>query len=144
MKARIDEQRDTRDGLEGEAKRAATAIDRIGPHPTPDLLRQLALATRQMLRDENGAYRRDLLKAVAQRVEVASKTHLRISGCKVELLRTLSANTGVEMAALDVPTHEPAWRPLSDETDYYEYAIVLQRIPRSDKGRPRPSTRKIS
>lgn len=79
-------------------------------------------------------YRRDLLKAVAQRVDVTPKGGLRVSGCKVELLRAISANNGVESAAPDVRTHEPAWRPLSDEADQYAYAIVLQRLPRSDKG----------
>jgi site-specific DNA recombinase len=114
LKARISELRDARDGLEGEANRAAAAIERMGPNLTPALLKQFAKATREMLRDENGAYRRDLLKAVAQRVEVVTKTHLRISGCKVELLRTLSANNGVETAALDVLTHVPGWRALLD------------------------------
>jgi site-specific DNA recombinase len=69
---------------------------------------------REMLRDENGGYRRDLLKAVAQRVEVTSKGGLRISECKVELLRTLSATNGVESASLDVLTHARGWRALLD------------------------------
>ncbi len=30
-----------------------------------------------------------------------------------------------------------AWRALSDETDNYEYAIVLHRLSRRDKGRKR-------
>ena len=70
--------------------------------------------TREMLRDENGGYRRHLLKAVAQRVDVTSKDELRISGCKVELLRTLAANNGVESASLDVLTHARVWRALQD------------------------------
>ena len=114
LKARINELRNTRDSLEGEAQRAAAAIERLGPSLTPELLKRFAEATRMMLRDENGAYRRDLLKAVTQRVEVTSNKGLTISGCKVELLRTLSANNGVEEAALDVPTRDPAWRALLD------------------------------
>ncbi|WP_299005953.1 recombinase family protein [uncultured Caulobacter sp.] len=114
LKARLNELRDTRDSLQGEAQRAAAAMDRMGPNLTPDLLRRFAEATRVMLRDENGIYRRDLLKAVAQRIEVTSKTAMKISGCKVELLRTLSANNGVEAAALDVRTREPEWRALQD------------------------------
>jgi hypothetical protein len=58
-------------------------------------------------------------------------------GSRIELLRTLAANGGVESAALDVRSFAPKWRPLSDEADHYEYAIVLHRIPRSDKGRKR-------
>ena len=137
LKTRIHGLRETRDGLEGEANRTAAAIERMGTALTPELLKQFAKATRQMLRDENGGYRRDLLKAVAQRVDVTPEGGLRVSGCKVELLRAISANNGVESAALDVRTREPAWRPLSDETDHYEYAIVLKRPPRTDKGRPR-------
>lgn len=81
---------------------------------TPELLKQFAKATREMLRDENGGYRRDLLKAVAQRVDVTPEGGLRVSGCKVELLRAISANNGVESAALDVRTREPVWRALQD------------------------------
>ena len=114
LKARIAELRDARDGLEGEAKRAAAAVERLGTTLTPELLAQFAIATRQMLRDENGGYRRDLLKAVAQRVEVTSKGALRVSGCKVELLRAISANNGVEAATLDVRTHDLGWRALLD------------------------------
>jgi site-specific DNA recombinase len=114
LKLRINELRETRAGLEGEAQRAAAALDRMDPNLTPDLLKRFAKATREMLRDENGGYRRDLLKAVAQRVEVTSEGGLRISGCKVELLRTLSANNGVESASLDVLTHARGWRALLD------------------------------
>lgn len=114
FKDRILELRQTRDSLDGQADRAAAAMERMGTTLTPALVKQFALATRQMLRDENGGYRRDLLKAVAQRVDVTPKGGLRVSGCAVELLRTISANNGVESAALDVRTHEPGWRALLD------------------------------
>ena len=42
------------------------------------------------MRTENGGYRRDHLRALAQRVEVDSK-EVRIMGSKSELLRTLVA-----------------------------------------------------
>lgn len=125
LKVRINELRETRDGLEGEAQRAAAALDRMGPNLTPDLLKRFAKATREMLRDENGGYRRDLLKAVAQRVEVTPEGGLRISGCKVELLRTLSANNGVESASLDVLTHGRGWRALLNETENYIFSMAL-------------------
>ncbi|CAN5201959.1 hypothetical protein BH10PSE3_BH10PSE3_01450 [soil metagenome] len=114
LKSRIVELRQLRDGLEGEATRTAAAVERMGASLTPELLKQFAKATRQMLRDENGGYRRDLLKAVAQRVDVSPDRGLRVSGCKVELLRAITANNGVESAALDVRTHEPVWRALLD------------------------------
>jgi hypothetical protein len=78
-----------------------------------------------MPRDENGGYRRHQLKAVAQRVEVSSKDELRISGCRVELLRTLAANNGVESASLDVLTHARSWRAMLNETENYIFAIAL-------------------
>lgn len=114
LKSRIFELREIRDGLEGEATRTAAAVERMGTSLTPALLKQFAKATRDMLRSENGGYRRDLLKAVAQRVEVSPKGGLRVSGCKVELLRAISANNGIESAALDVHTREPVWRALLD------------------------------
>jgi hypothetical protein len=55
-----------RDAAEGDARRAATAIERITPNLSPDLLRRFSEATREMFRDHKGAYRRDLIRAVAQ------------------------------------------------------------------------------
>jgi hypothetical protein len=46
------------------------AVERLGPAITPDSLRRFALAARRKLRNEDGAYRRDHLRALAQRVEV--------------------------------------------------------------------------
>ena len=114
LKSRVLELRGLRDGLEGEADRTAAAMERMGTSLTPALLKQFAKATRLMLRDENGGYRRDLLKAVAQRVDVSPEGGLRVSGCRVELLRAISANNGVESAALDVRTRDPVWRALLD------------------------------
>lgn len=76
-----------------EAKRAAAAVRRSGANLTADLLTRFAEATRIMLRGEKGGYRRDLLKAVALRLEMVSKTTLRISGCKGEMLKTISASS---------------------------------------------------
>jgi len=110
----------------------------MGTSLTPALLKQFAKATREMLRSENGGYRRDLLKAVAQRVEVTPEGGLRVSGCKVELLRTISANNGVESAAVDVHTRVPEWRALLNMRENYFYDIAPVRTPRRDKGRKRP------
>jgi site-specific DNA recombinase len=87
-----------------------------------------------MFGDNNGAYRRDLIRAVARKVELLSPTEARNAG---RPLRTLATTNGVETAALDVPGFVPGWRPLSNEADHYEYAIVLHRISRSDKGQKR-------
>jgi hypothetical protein len=53
------------------------------------------------MRTEGGGYRRDYLRALAQRVEVDAK-ELRIMGSKSELLRTL--------VAASMPSSVPKWR----------------------------------
>ena len=52
------------------------------------MVRTFARAARQRIRLDSGGYRRDHLRALAQRVEVAD-TEVRIMGTKSELLRTL-------------------------------------------------------
>jgi site-specific DNA recombinase len=49
---------------------------------------------------ESGGYRRDHLRALAQRVEVVDPTEIRIMGSKTELLRTLVVAASVESAGL--------------------------------------------
>jgi len=114
LKVRIGDLVSQRDTAIEDADRAERAIERLGPLLTPDLLTKFAKATRKMLRAEDGAYRRDLLRAVAQRVEIRSPTSLVISGCRVELFRTLAATGGVKEAALAVPTRVPGWHALLD------------------------------
>jgi DNA invertase Pin-like site-specific DNA recombinase len=138
LKQRVAELQSLRDAAEGDAQRAASAIERITPNLTPDLLRRFSEATREMFRDNNGAYRRDLIRAVAQKVELLSPTEARICGSKVELLRTLATTYGVETAALDVPGFVPGWRPLLDMRENYSYDIPPVRTPRRDKGTKRP------
>lgn len=53
------------------------------------------------MRGSDGGYRRDHLRALAQRVEV-SEREVRIMGPKDTLLRVLAASNGVESAANDV------------------------------------------
>ena len=60
---------------------------------------------RQHIRLEGGGYRRDHLRALAQRVEVA-EGEIRIMGSKSRLLQTLVANGGVNV----VPTQGLKWR----------------------------------
>jgi hypothetical protein len=78
-----------------------------------------------MFRDNNGAYRRDLIRAVAQKVELLSPTEARICGSKGELLRTLATTNGVGTPALDVPVFVPGWRAMLNETENYVFAIAL-------------------
>ena len=131
LKVRIGDLVSQRDTAIEDAGRAERAIERLGPLVTPDLLRKFAKATRKMLRAEDGTYRRDLLRAVAQRVEVHSPTSLVISGCRVELFRTLAATGGVKEAALAVPTRVLGWHPMSDtgENRTAGESGVLTRVP---------------
>ena len=84
------------------------------PAITPDSLRRFALAARRKLRNEDGTYRRDHLRALAQRVEVVDPTEIRIMGSKTELLRTLAAAASVESAVVGVRSFIPKWRALRD------------------------------
>jgi hypothetical protein len=58
-------------------------------------------------------YRRDHLRALAQRVEVDAK-EVRISGSKSVLLRTLVAASIAKKAAFGVPSFVPKWRARRD------------------------------
>ncbi|WP_228391324.1 zinc ribbon domain-containing protein [Komagataeibacter medellinensis] len=64
---------------------------------TPAALRTFATSALKRLRQDGGGYRRDHLRAFAQRVEVG-ETHIRIIGSKGELLRTLTAVSGGKSA----------------------------------------------
>jgi hypothetical protein len=65
------------------------------------------------MRTDGGGYRRDHLRALAQRVEVDQK-ELRIMGSKSVLLRTLVAASSAKTAGLGVPSSVPKWRARSD------------------------------
>jgi hypothetical protein len=65
------------------------------------------------MRTEGGGYRRDYLRALAQRVEVDAK-ELRIMGSKSELLRTLVAASSAKTASFGVPSSVPKWRAAGD------------------------------
>ena len=68
------------------------------------------------MRAPDGSYRREHLRAVAQRVEVMSTTEIKIMGSRTELLRTLTASGGVESAILGVRSFKPKWRTRQDST----------------------------
>ena len=60
---------------------------------TPQMVQRLARTARERVRIDGGGYRRDHLRALAQRVEVAD-SEVRIMGSKGDLLRTLAAACG--------------------------------------------------
>jgi hypothetical protein len=90
LKDRVAELKAIRDQANADAARAEGAAERVGPSITPKALKTFAREARKRMRTETGGYRRDHLRALAQRVEV-DKTEVRIMGSKTQLLRTLVA-----------------------------------------------------
>ncbi len=113
LKERVTELRSIRDQAHADAERAEGALDRLGPAITPQALRTFAIEARRRMRSESGGYRRDYLRALAQRVEVDEKES-RISGSKETLLRTLATASSAKTAGFGVPSFVPKWRPRLD------------------------------
>ena len=113
LKDRIAELKATRDHARLDAERAKDAIERAGPAMTPQALKTFARTARKRMRTDGGGYRRDHLRALAQRVEVDQK-ELRIMGSKSALLRTLIAASSAKTAGFGVPSSVPNWRARKD------------------------------
>ncbi|GAB0115398.1 hypothetical protein [Acidisoma sp. C75] len=95
LKERVVELKATRDQAQADAQRASQAADGTGATITPAHVAAFAQKARERIRLPGGGYRRDHLRALAQRVEVADR-EVRITGSKGELLRTLAAAAGVK------------------------------------------------
>lgn len=113
LKERVPELKSIRDQARADAERAKGALDRAGPSITPQALKTFAGQARRRMRTEAGGYRRDHLRALAQRVEVDAK-EVRIMGSKSVLLRTLIAASGAKTAGFGVPSFVPKWRARND------------------------------
>jgi site-specific DNA recombinase len=113
LKQRVAELKAIRDQARADAERAQEAIERTAPIITPHSLKIFARQARKGMRTENGGYRRDHLRALAQRVEVDAK-EVRIMGSKSELLRTLVAASSAKTAGFGVPSFVPNWRAIRD------------------------------
>ena len=114
LKERIAGLKALRDQAQSDADRIETALDSIGNQVvTPEMIGAFAHKARERLRLENGGYRRDHLRALAQRVEVADK-EVRIMGSKSELLRTLVAASSGKSAAFGVHSSVLKWRTRHD------------------------------
>ena len=98
LKERVTELKSVRDQARADAERAEGA------------LKTFARQARKRMRTESGGYRRDHLRALAQRVEVDAK-EVRIMGSKSVLLRTLVAVSSAKTAGFGVPSFVPKWRP---------------------------------
>ena len=73
---------------------------------------------RRRMRGKDGGFRRDHLRAFAQRVEVAER-EVRIMGPRNEFLRLLRSSNGVATAANGVRTFVPGWRRGWDSNPRY-------------------------
>jgi hypothetical protein len=98
LKDRIDGLKAIRDKAKADAERAQAMLENSGSKAvTPQMLSKFARAARQRIRLESGGYRRDHLRALAQRVEVA-EGEIRIMGSKSRLLQVLTGKNGVNSA----------------------------------------------
>lgn len=114
LKERISGLKAIRDQAQTDADRIEAALDGAGHQVvTPEMIDAFARKARERLRLENGGYRRDHLRALAQRVEVADK-EVRIMGSKSELLRTLVAASSGQSAAFGVHSSVLKWRARKD------------------------------
>ncbi len=95
------------------AERAQDAIERVGPSITPQALKTFARQARKRMRTQSDGYRRDHLRAIAQRVEVDAN-EVRIMGSKSILLCTLVAASSAKTAGVGVPSFVPKWRARED------------------------------
>ncbi len=79
-----------RDQAQADAARAAAMLESSGQQAiTPQMVQRFAKTARERIRIEGGGYRRDHVRALAQRVEVADR-EVRIIGSKSNLLETLT------------------------------------------------------
>lgn len=108
LKDRIATLKATRDQAKADAERVAALLSAEGRKAVaPDMLANFASAARERMRNENGGYRRDHLRALAQRVEVAAD-EVRILGSKSNLLQALVAGAA-ETKPGAVPSFVPKW-----------------------------------
>ena len=99
-----------RDQARADAERAQAALDSATNRSiTPQMVETFAEEARRRIRLPGGGYRRDHLRALAQRVEVADK-EVRIMGSRSTLLQTLTAVSSVESARLGVQSSVLKWR----------------------------------
>ncbi len=109
LKERIAELRALKAQAQADAERASAAFDGLGTTITPASLKAFSAAACRRLRGPDGGYRRDHLRALAQRVEVA-EGEVRIMGSRSDLLRVLAATESGLPAVLGVPSFVPKWR----------------------------------
>jgi site-specific DNA recombinase len=110
LKERIAGLKAIRDQAQADAERAQAMTDSSSQQSiTPQMVSKFASTARARMRLDGGGYRRDHLRALAQRVEVADR-EVRIMGSKSDLLRTLAAGASVGPATPGVRSSVLKWR----------------------------------
>ena len=110
LKERIAGLKVIRDQARADADRAQALLDSPGQSVvSPAMIRGFSQCARERIRGSEGGYRRDHLRALAQRVEVGDDA-IRIMGSKTELLRTLISGQGRQSVAIGVPRSGLKWR----------------------------------
>ena len=128
LKDRIEGLRAIRDQAKADSERAQAILDSSTHQAiTPHMVERFAATARKRMRADNGGYRRDHLRAFAQRVEVAER-EVFIKGSKDQLLRTLSAIGGGKLAGFGVPTSVPKWRTGWDSNPRYPCRYAAFRV----------------
>ena len=131
LKERVASLKAIRDQAQADAERAAAMLESSGQQAiTPQMVRKFARTARERIRIDGGGYRRDHLRALAQRVEVADG-EVRIMGSKGDLLRTLAAASGVKPATPGVRSSVLKWRRRSSP----EYRLIQRQSSQKNKKR---------
>ncbi len=108
LKDRIATLKASRDQAKSDAERVAASLGAAGQKAVaPDMLSKFAATARQRMRIEGGGYRREHVRALAQRVEV-DVGEVRILGSKSNLLQALVAGAS-ETKPGAVPSFVPKW-----------------------------------
>ena len=124
LKDRIDGLKAMRDQAKADAERAQALLENSGGKAvTPQMLRNFAESARRRIRLEGGGYRRDHLRALAQRVEVHDG-EVRIIGSKSRLLQALTAKSSVN----SVPIQGLKWRRGRDSNPRYGFPYAAFRV----------------
>jgi site-specific DNA recombinase len=123
LKERIAGLKVLRDQARVDADRAQALLESPGHSAlSPAMIAGFARRARERIRGHEGGYRRDHLRALAQRVEVADDA-IRIMGSKTELLKTLIAGQGRQSAAIGVPRSGLKWRSGRDSNPRYAFDV---------------------
>ena len=113
LKERVAGLKAIRDQAQAEAEHGRAMLTSAGHQAImPAMIQTFAATARERMRN-GGGHRRDHLRALAQRVEVADG-EVRIMGSKGDLLRTLAAAAGAKSPTVGVRGSVLTWRAMTE------------------------------